>query len=162
MRRASGYTLMELLLAIAVLLAILLVVIPIRFQITRRANEAAAIKSVEDIVQAEREYRAAYPALGYSCSLAALGGDPRIGQPTSAAAQLLPRELISGVKAGYISAIKDCTTERTKDIVHVTGYRITIVPEIVGKTGRRGFCSDQTGAIKVDPTGGTNCTQEFK
>jgi type IV pilus assembly protein PilA len=29
----------------------------------------------------------------------------------------------------------------------------------VGKTGDRGFCSDQSGIIKFDPAGGTNCTQ---
>jgi type IV pilus assembly protein PilA len=162
LRQASGYTLLELLLAIAVLLAILLIAIPMRFEITRRANEAAAIKSVQDIVQAEREYNAAYPALGYSCSLMALGGDSRTGQPTSATAQLLPKDLSVGVKSGYVAAIKDCTTEQIKDTVRVTGYRITAVPETVGNKGRRGFCSDQSGIIKVDPTGGNNCTQELK
>jgi type IV pilus assembly protein PilA len=38
-------------------------------------------------------------------------------------------------------------------------YTITGVPQSVGKTGDRGFCSDQSGTIKFDPAGGTNCTQ---
>ena len=38
-------------------------------------------------------------------------------------------------------------------------YTITAVPQTVGKTGDRGFCSDQSGIIKYDPAGGTNCTQ---
>jgi type IV pilus assembly protein PilA len=162
LRQASGYTLLELLLAIAVLLAILLIAIPMRFEITRRANEAAAIKSVQDIVQAQREYKAAYPALGYSCSLAALGGDPRTGPPISASAQLLPKDLSSGVKSGYLLAVKDCVREKIVGADRVTGYKITAAPETVGKKGRRGFCSDQSGIIKVDPTGGDNCTQELK
>ncbi len=42
------------------------------------------------------------------------------------------------------------------------GYTITAVPQTVGKTGDRGFCSDQFGVIKYDPTGGTNCTQNLQ
>jgi type IV pilus assembly protein PilA len=40
-----------------------------------------------------------------------------------------------------------------------TGYQITAVPETVGKTGNRGFCTDEGGIIKFDPAGGANCTQ---
>ena len=55
-----------------------------------------------------------------------------------------------------------------KDKVTVNGadrfnsYAITAVPQTVGKTGDRGFCSDQTGIIKYDPAGGTNCTQNLQ
>ena len=42
---------------------------------------------------------------------------------------------------------------------HSNGYKITAVPQTVGKTGDRGFCSDQFGNIKYDLAGGTNCTQ---
>jgi type IV pilus assembly protein PilA len=42
-----------------------------------------------------------------------------------------------------------------------TGYTVTAVPQTVGKTGDRGFCSDQFGTIKFDPAGGTNCTQSL-
>ncbi len=41
----------------------------------------------------------------------------------------------------------------------ITGYTVTAVPQTVGKTGDSGYCSDQFGTIKYDPTGGTNCTQ---
>jgi hypothetical protein len=37
-------------------------------------------------------------------------------------------------------------------------YVVTAVPQTVGKTGDRGFCSDQSGAIKFDPAGASNCT----
>ena len=44
----------------------------------------------------------------------------------------------------------------------ITGYQVTAVPQTVGKTGDRGFCSDQFGTIKADPAGGTNCTQAIQ
>jgi type IV pilus assembly protein PilA len=40
-------------------------------------------------------------------------------------------------------------------------YMVTAVPQTVGKTGDRGFCSDEGGTIKFDPAGGTNCTQSL-
>ena len=43
----------------------------------------------------------------------------------------------------------------------ITGYTVTAVPQTVGKSGDRGFCSDQFGSIKFDPAGGTNCTQSL-
>jgi len=39
---------------------------------------------------------------------------------------------------------------------------IVAVPVTAGKTGKNGFCLDETGMITVDPTGGTNCTQPYR
>lgn len=160
--KSNGYTLMELLLAIAALLFLLLVVVPHTLGTTRRANEAAAIKSVVDIAQAEMQYKANYPALGYTCALAALGGDPRSGSPSPAAAQLIARDETTGKKAGYLFSILDCTPQSVTAPNPVTSYRILATPQQPGKSGQRSFCTDQTSAIKVDPTGGTNCTQELQ
>ena len=44
----------------------------------------------------------------------------------------------------------------------ITGYTVTAVPQTVGKTGDSGYCSDETGIIKYDPAGGTNCTQSLQ
>ena len=41
----------------------------------------------------------------------------------------------------------------------ITGYTLTAVPATPGKTGDRGFCVESGGPIKMDPAGGTNCTQ---
>jgi type IV pilus assembly protein PilA len=161
-KQAGGYTLMELLLVIAALLFLLLVVVPHYLGTTHRANEAAAIKSVEDIAQAEMQYKAAYPALGYSCSLVALGGDPRSGPPSATAAQFLPREEASGKKAGYLFSLSDCVSQSAGGSKAVTSYRILAIPEIPGKSGQRGFCGDPSGAVKVDSSGGINCTQELQ
>jgi type IV pilus assembly protein PilA len=160
--RSNGYTLMELLLAIAALLVLLLVVVPHYLGTTRRANEAAAIKSVEDIAQAEMQYKANYPALGYTCTLATLGGDPRSGPPSATAAQLIARDETTGKKAGYFFAIQDCTPQSGTTPNPVTSYRILATPQQPGKSGQRSFCSDQTGQIRFNSNGGANCTQALQ
>jgi len=42
------------------------------------------------------------------------------------------------------------------------GYTITATPQTLNKTGDRGFCGDQFGALKYDSAGGTNCTQNLQ
>ena len=71
-------------------------------------------------------------------------------------------DLASGIKSGYIFAISNCTKVNLNGTDRITGYQITAVPQTVGKTGNRGFCSDEFGTIKSDPAGGTNCTQPLQ
>jgi type IV pilus assembly protein PilA len=148
---------------LAIIVPILaLIAIPTFYGMKNQANEIAAKKSIRTIQQAELMYSETYPSHGYSCSLRALGGDPSAGQPTAEAAQLLPGDLASGIKFGYIFTISNCAKVSLSGTERVTGYTVTAVPQTVGKTGHRGFCSDESGIIKYDPTGGTNCTQPLE
>jgi len=125
-------------------------------------NETSAIQSMQAILRAEIQYRSDYPSTGYACSLAALAGSPRLGPHTAASAQLLSRDLSTGIKNGYFFDIRDCKTEKINGADLVTSFRIIAVPVIVGKSGFRGFCTDESGAPpKIDPAGGTNCTQDL-
>jgi type IV pilus assembly protein PilA len=158
-KHANGFTLMELLIVIAIILILMLMAIPTIGGLKKQANETSAMNSVQVIMKAEMQYESTFPSTGYACTLAALGGDPKSGAPTPAAAQLLQADLASGIKSGYIFSIGNCTKANTNGTDRITGYQITAVPETVGKTGNRGFCSDEFGTIKSDPAGGTNCTQ---
>jgi type IV pilus assembly protein PilA len=141
---------------------IALIAIPTMGSMRKHASEAQAILSIKIIQQAEMMYAETYPSRGYTCSLPALGGDPNAGQPSAEAAQLLPRDLASGIKSGYIFAISNCAMVSLNGTDRVTGYTITAVPVTPGKTGNRGFCSDESGITKYDPVGGTNCTQPME
>ncbi|MGD0520518.1 MAG: prepilin-type N-terminal cleavage/methylation domain-containing protein [Terracidiphilus sp.] len=158
-RQPNGFTLMELLIVIAIILILMLMAIPTIGSLKKKANETSAINSVQVISKAELQYESTYPSNGYSCTLPALGGDPSAGAPSAAGAQILQGDLTSGYKSGYIFTIGNCTKVTINSVDRYTGYQITGVPQTVGKTGDRGFCSDQFGAIKFDPAGGTNCTQ---
>jgi type IV pilus assembly protein PilA len=162
-RRANlpnGFTLMELLIVIAIILILMLMAIPTIGVMKKHADEVSAINSLRAITQAEIQYDSTYPANGYACSLTALGGDPGSGAPSPAAAQLIGADLASGYKSGYLFNITNCQKVTINGTDRITAYTVTAVPQAVGKTGDRGFCTDQFGgAAKYDPAGGTNCTQ---
>jgi len=157
---ANGFTLMELLIVIAIILILMLMAIPTIGVMKKHANETSAINSVQAIVKAEIQYESTYPAQGYACSLQNLGGDTSSGLPTPQAAQLLQADLASGFKSGYVFNITNCQKVTVNNSDRITGFTITAVPQSPGRTGDRGFCSDENGGSpKYDPTGGTNCTQ---
>jgi type IV pilus assembly protein PilA len=158
-QQPNGFTLMELLIVIAIILILMLMAIPTIGSLKKKANETSAINSVQVISKAELQYESTYPSNGYACTLTALGGDPNSGAPSAASAQILQGDLTSGFKSGYIFTIacKDKVTVNSTD--RYNSYAITAVPQTVGKTGDRGFCSDQVGTIRFDPAGGSNCTQ---
>jgi type IV pilus assembly protein PilA len=160
----NGFTLMELLIVIAVILILMLMAMKTIGGMKIKANELSAINSLRVINQAEIGYESNYPANGYACDLKALGGVPGSGPPTPTAAQELDNDLASsGYKSGYIFKISNCDKVTVNGTDRINGYQLTAVPAAVGKTGNRGFCSDQYGGNpKYDPTGGTNCTQSVQ
>jgi type IV pilus assembly protein PilA len=161
---ANGFTLMELLIVIAVILILMLMAMKTIGSMRIRANEVSAINSLRVITQAEIEYDSTYPANGFACDLKSLGGVPGSGMPTPAGAQLLDNDLASsGFKAGYNFTISKCEKVTVNGTDRITGYQLTAVPAAPGKTGNRGFCTDQFGGNpKYDPTGSTNCTQSLQ
>jgi type IV pilus assembly protein PilA len=159
---ANGFTLMELLIVMAIIAILMLIAIPTVGSLTKRANDLSAIQSIRAISQAQLQYESTYPSSGFACSLTALGGDPKAGAPSPTAAQMLQGDLSSGVKSGYQFEIKNCTKVNLNGTDRITGYEVSAVPLTVGKSGDRGFCSDQFGTIKADPAGGTNCTQSIQ
>ena len=159
---ANGFTLMELLIVIAIILILMLMAIPTIGSLKKKANETSAINSVQVINKAEVQYESSFPANGFACTLSALGGDPSAGAPSATSSQIIQADLASGDKSGYIFTLGNCTKVTVNGIDRFTGYQVTAVPETVGKTGDRGFCSDQFGTIKQDPAGGTNCAQPLQ
>ena len=161
-RSQSGYTLMELLIVMSVILILMAIAIPNYMNMRSQANETSALQSLRAINSAEIQYETDYPANGFSCNLSQLGGDPKTGAPSPQAAQLLSNDLSGGQKSGYTFTIGNCTKVTVNNQDVYTSFEATAVPQSVGKTGHRGFCMDQTGEIKSDPAGGTNCTQPIQ
>jgi type IV pilus assembly protein PilA len=158
-RREGGFTLMELLIVISIMLILMLIAIPNMLNLKATANETSAKQSLRAIQIAENQYATNFPANGYACSLAALGGNASAGAPTPQSAQLLQSDLTSGNKAGYSFNIVNCQkAQGSSQQDNYVSYEVTAVPQAIGKTGHNGYCLDMSGEIKADPSGGTNCT----
>lgn len=156
-KRQAGFTLMELLIVISIMLILMLIAIPNMLNLRSQANETSAIQSLRAIYQSQIQYQTNYPANGFACSLQALGGDSS-SAPSATNSQLLQHDLTTGSKAGYTFNIINCTKTTVNNQDMYTGYEATAIPQAIGKTGHRGFCIDMAGEIKSDPAGGTNCT----
>ena len=161
-RGEEGFTLIELLIVMSVMLILMTLAVPQMLKLTKQSHELSAVQSIRTIVQGELQYNSMYPANGFSCSLAQLGGDPKSGAPSAQAAQLISPDLASGNKSGYTFAITNCNKVTVNNQDMYTSYEVTAVPNSVGKSGDRGFCSDENNRITFDPAGGTNCTQPIQ
>lgn len=160
MRRQAGFSLIELLIVVAIILALAAMAIPNLLRSKISANEASAVSSLRTVATAQTTYMVAYPQEGFADALTKLA-TPRAGQPISKdAAGLLDWVLGCATqpcpKAGYQFSITNAVG------TPVNGYQIVATPQLVGQTGRRGFCSDQVPRITYDPNGGANCTNQLE
>jgi len=156
---AAGFTLVELLIVMSVILILMTLAIPATQAVIRHGNETSAVNSVRFLVTEESNYNATYPQHGFSCSLPAMGGRPGSEPPTPESAQMIGDDLASGIKAGYKFSVGKCVKVTNNNVDQVNSYEITAVPVSVGHSGNRGYCADENGEIRFDPKGGTNCTE---
>ena len=138
-RLRRGFSLIELLIVISIILIIAAIAVPKMNRQLMLAKEQAAIRQIGTIHQAETQY---YSQFGkYAESMAQLG-PPASGAAGPAAADLIPKDLADGKKTGYIFTV----------VASPTGYSINAVPEAFGSTGSRTFFSDQTLVVHQNYT----------
>lgn len=150
MRRPRGFSLIELLIVIAVILIIAAIAVPSFLRSRIRANESSAVASLRVINTAAVAYSITYSANGFPALLTNLGGASPC-MASSVTACLIDDNLAQGVKSGY-------TFVWTGDgSVPSVAFGITSTPQVIGSSGQRMFCTDQSGVIHYDPSG-AGCT----
>ena len=148
-KREKGFSLIELLIVVAIILIIAAIAIPNLLRSKMAANEASAVGSVRTITTAEITYSTIY-GIGFA-PLANLGG----AEPCTASqntACLIDNVLATGTKTGYTLTTPTPAALGTPAAPDVT-FSISAVPIAVGQSGQRSFCSDQTGVVRFDPAG---------
>jgi type IV pilus assembly protein PilA len=104
MNRQKSFSLIELLIVVAIILIIAAIAIPNLLRARLAANEASAVASVRTLNTAQISYNSKYPTVGFASTLGALSGTS-CTTPTTAGACLIDTQWASGTKSGYKFAL---------------------------------------------------------
>jgi prepilin-type N-terminal cleavage/methylation domain-containing protein len=151
-KNQKGFSLIELLIVVAIILIIAAIAIPNLLRSRMAANEASAVGSIRSINTAAVTYSSTYPASGYPSSLPQLA-PPTSGNATSAAADLVDSVLAGGTKSGYKFSMTAVGTGTP-----LTGYTVGGDAVSQNTSGTRGFYSDQSGVIRYSAANAATST----
>src|SRR5882672_8466638 len=140
LKKQKGFSLIELLIVVAIILIIAAIAIPNLLRSRMAANEASAVGSIRSINTAAVTYSSTYPAAGYPQTLKQL---QPAASASSTSSDLIDQVLASGTKSGYKFSMSPIGTGTP-----LTGYSVGGDPVSPNTSGTRGFFSDQSGVIR--------------
>ena len=153
--RQKGFSLIELLIVIAIILVIAAIAVPQLLRARIAANESSAASAVRTIATAQVQYQTSFPTVGYASSLSALSGTS-CGPPSSGSACLIDQAIANATagagKSGYLYGGTGAATT----------YSVGAYPVTPSRTGRNSYCAFEDSVVRVDTTGAqsivTACT----
>ena len=156
-RNKKGFSLIELLIVVSIILIIAAIAIPNLLRSRQSANQASAVANVRTISTGSVSYWVTY-SNGYPPSLAALGGIS--GTPATCNQAILVDEVLttapyqkSGYQYAFLGQQGNVAIAPAGCTPGFVGYLATAVPITPGVTGNISYCSSEPGIIHYDSTG---------
>ena len=146
-KSSKGFSLIELLIVVAIILIIAAIAIPNLLRSRIAANQASAVGSLRTLNTAEITYSSTYN-VGFTYTLTYLQPPTGTANPTSTAAGLIDEVLAGGSKSGYTFAYTPGASDSTN---RINTYFITATP-ITSSTGTNYYYTDQSGVIRQNST----------
>jgi prepilin-type N-terminal cleavage/methylation domain-containing protein len=147
--RSKGFSLVEALVVVAVLLVLAAITVTHLLRARMKANESAAVANMRTINTAESMYFNTYPDVGYADSLAKLGsnGSDCQNPGKTNSCLIMDETLISGLKGGYMFELV------SDGQLPSQAYTLTALPASKATSGTCSFTSNQTGVIAAESPG---------
>ena len=146
-KRINGFTLIELMIVVAIILILAAIGIPNFLRSRISANQSSAVASLHTMAVAEMTYASTYGA-GFSANMSSLAPPAAGVAASSTAAGLIDNVLASGVKSGYTFTYTPGPLDLTG---RITSFSISANP-VSSSTGTQYYYTDQTGALRQNAT----------
>jgi prepilin-type N-terminal cleavage/methylation domain-containing protein len=150
MQKQKGFSLIELLIVVAIILIIAAIAIPSLLRARIAANEASAVASLRTLNTAQISYSSSYPTIGFATTLASLAGT-NCAPPGSAGACIIDALLAGGSKSGYSFALSGTSGTPNSTYVFIAS------PLTPNQTGVRYFCSFADAVVRFSTASLTTC-----